>query len=294
LKYSVIIPAYNSAATLDLAIESAAAQTIPPAEIIVVDDGSTDDTAAVASRHSPLVRLIRQANAGAGAARNTGVRASSGEWIAFLDADDTWLPEKLERQLTMTVDPAVGVIHARGPLARYPAPPYVTFENLWEHNLIMCSSVVVRRTAFEGVGGFDESLKTGCEDHNLWLRLAAAGWKIATCPEDLAHYTPAPGSASQDHERCAQMLFISYRKIGELLKLDPDLVRRKILDLHVAWARGLIYVRNMPAARRLLAVPLIERPSLGVLYLWLATFIPLRLLDLRRHYLEKSSSDVLE
>jgi len=102
---SVIIPSYNSAEVLPAAIESVLAQTLPPDEIIVVDDGSAPDadgldrTAEACATYFKHVRLIRQANGGASAARNTGIARARGDWLAFLDADDVWEPEKLETQI---------------------------------------------------------------------------------------------------------------------------------------------------------------------------------------------------
>src|SRR5215475_10236165 len=101
---SVIIPAFNSSTTIGAAIESALRQTYPPTEIIVVDDGSVDDTAMVASRYPSPVRVLRKANGGPGAARNFAARIATCEWLAMLDADDSWLPEKLERQIAYDPD----------------------------------------------------------------------------------------------------------------------------------------------------------------------------------------------
>ena len=98
---SVVIPAYNAADHIARALDSVLAQTHRPDEIIVVDDGSTDNTAAVVKRYGPAVRYIRQENAGASAARNTAIKAAASDWIAFLDCDDEWLPEKLELQLAL-------------------------------------------------------------------------------------------------------------------------------------------------------------------------------------------------
>src|SRR5690349_17735421 len=102
--YSVIIPAFNAAATVGRAIDSAVSQTLPPVEVIVVDDGSRDDTFSAASKFGGNVKVIRQTNAGPGAARNRAVSESTGEWLAFLDADDSWLPHKMERQFKSHAD----------------------------------------------------------------------------------------------------------------------------------------------------------------------------------------------
>ena len=98
MKISVVIPAYNAAAWIRRAVNSVLSQTRPADEIIVVDDGSTDGTGDIVRMYDGRVRLLQQANAGAAAARNTGILAATGDWIAFLDADDEWLPQKLQRQ----------------------------------------------------------------------------------------------------------------------------------------------------------------------------------------------------
>src|SRR5690348_13396065 len=98
-RVSVVIPSYNSAQYVGAAIESVLVQTVPDVEILVVDDGSKDATREVVARYGDRARYLYQENAGVAVARNHGIRESSGEWIGFLDADDTWLPQKLERQL---------------------------------------------------------------------------------------------------------------------------------------------------------------------------------------------------
>lgn len=106
---SVVIPCYNAASFLGETLRSVLAQTQPPREVIVVDDGSTDDSARIAESFGPPVRVLRQANGGAAVARNTGVTAATGDWIAFLDADDLWHPQRLERlgRLAATVGPEI-------------------------------------------------------------------------------------------------------------------------------------------------------------------------------------------
>jgi glycosyltransferase involved in cell wall biosynthesis len=162
---SVVIPAFNAASYLGAALGSVLAQTQPPDEIVVVDDGSRDDTAAVAQSF-PGVRLVARSHGGIAAARNAGVAATSREWIAFLDADDLWLPDKLERQFAhMAASPdACGAFgwlrafvspdlpaetRARFDVDLAPAPGY------------HASTLVIAREAFEGVGTFDEDLSTG-------------------------------------------------------------------------------------------------------------------------------------
>src|SRR5436305_1443891 len=164
---SVIIPCYNQAHFLDEAIESVLAQTYSNREIIVVDDGSTDNTATVARCHSP-VGYIYQENAGPSAARNTGVKESRGEYLVFLDADDRLLPEALEigvdclRQHPECAFASGHSRHIIGSLLSSPKQLHVVRDHYLEllrGNYIWCpGSVIYRRTAFEVVKGFDISL----------------------------------------------------------------------------------------------------------------------------------------
>ncbi|HEX5323824.1 MAG TPA: glycosyltransferase family A protein [Capsulimonadaceae bacterium] len=280
---SVVIPAYNAAPYVSRAIESALAQTCPPLEVIVVDDGSSDNTAEVVAAYEPRVRLLRQQNGGPASARNHGVRESKGDWIALLDADDSWLPKKLERQVLLTDDPRVGLVHCFREGRMSSVPDFVTFDRLWTYNCINNSSVVVRRAAFNEVGGFDEDRSLiSLEDYNLWLRIAHAGWKIATCQEHLWRYTPAPGNLSSQSERFALAELVNLDKIAHLLSIDPEKVEKKRMAINEWYGRELLHSRHMAAARRLLAVPLRRKPSATRLILWLATFMPPALLDMRR------------
>src|SRR5690349_8009529 len=109
---SVIIPTYNRAYCLEAAIQSALKQTYAGKEIIVVDDGSTDETKSLLAKYSSNVRILHQSNAGVGAARNAGVRAARGEWIAFLDSDDEWIPEKIDVQMRALTQYPRAVAHS--------------------------------------------------------------------------------------------------------------------------------------------------------------------------------------
>jgi len=283
--YSVVIPAYKAAGTLSRALDSVFAQGLPPAETIVVDDGSPDgeEIEAIVARYDGRVTLLRQRNQGPAAARNHGCRVARGHWIAFLDADDSWLPIKLERQLALADDPAVALIHGRARDERAPLPPVLDLPRLWERNRICTSMVLVRRTAFEAAGGFDEDpALIGAEDYNLWLRIAAAGWTIRAVQERIGNYTPAAGSITSQIERCATSEIYNAEKIGALLGFDADRIERKILSIRTDFGRHLLYARDLPAARRMLAGPLRRRPRPGVVQLWCATFVPAALLDLRR------------
>ncbi len=281
---SVVIPAYNAAGCVGRAIRSALAQTVPAAEIVVVDDGSTDDTGAVVESFGAAVRLIRRENGGPAAARNTGVKAATGDWLALLDADDTWRTDKLAQQLPFLVDPAVGIVHARKTLSRgVEIPPYIDFDLLWARNCIINSSAVVRRSCYDEIGGFDENRRLlGVEDYNFWLRAAAANWVIATCPEWLVRYTPAPGHISGNRERFLAAELANIEEVARRVSLPEGMVldrqRRALFD----HARAFFDARETLSARRTYG-ELARRGAGPSSWLgWAMTFVPLRVLEWRR------------
>ena len=187
---SVVIPTYNSGALLKQTLDSALAQTVAALEIIVVDDGSTDETPDwITAHYGERVRLIRQRNGGVAAARNTGWRAAKGEWIAFLDHDDVWHPDKLERLLS-AVTPKTGVVYGRWREVNergeaLPEAAQLTRQKWWHGArgsvfcwlfgwrcpLVSMSVPIVRRDLLEQIGGFD-SRCVPCDDWDLWLQLA--------------------------------------------------------------------------------------------------------------------------
>jgi glycosyltransferase involved in cell wall biosynthesis len=260
---SVIIPALNASATLGRALDSVAAQTYPQWEAIVVDDGSDDDTVAfVERRGDPRCRVIRRATRGGPSrARNDGIAAAQGEFIAFLDADDEWLPEKLARQGAIFArDPAVSLvtcdmrsIYEDGSegLSIFARQSPVEGETAWKtllaSSFVGTSSVMTRRALLDQIGGFDPTLAVG-EDQDLFIRLAMRG-KVAALPEKLAiyHYRRASYSAAYATEQAAHVLRMVRRHLdaaGE--RLSPR-ERRSILarrygrlgrNLIAAGARG--------------------------------------------------------
>jgi glycosyltransferase involved in cell wall biosynthesis len=189
---SVIIPAYNAGSTITAALQSVFAQTYHDYEIIVVDDGSTDDTAQRVAEFAPDVQYVCQENAGPAAARNDGVRCASGRLLAFLDADDVWLPRKLERQVSYFARfPETGLLHSAALVNRAPVatlhdmadslpldtaigPPRQQFGDIFHGAMeINTLTVMVRKDVFNAVGGFDERRELHVEDWDLWLRIAA-------------------------------------------------------------------------------------------------------------------------
>jgi len=179
---SVIIPTFNRRALVAEAIASALAQEGADFELIVVDDGSTDGTEAALAPIRDQLRFLSQTNRGVSAARNTGARVARGEWLAFLDSDDIWLPDRLCAQMAFVREHPetricqTGEIWIRNgvrvnPCNHHRKPDGDVFLPSLQRCLVSPSAVMIRRDLFEAAGGFDESLPA-CEDYDLWLRLA--------------------------------------------------------------------------------------------------------------------------
>lgn len=178
---SVIIPTWNRREQLLEAVASVLAQRGVEPEIIVVDDGSTDGTAEALRSFGSRVACLSQPRAGVSAARNRGIDASRGEWLAFLDSDDLWLPEKLSAQMDFfTKNPEARICQTEevwirngsrlNPRNYHRKPQGRCFPLLLERCLVSPSAVMIHRDVFEEVGFFDESLPA-CEDYDLWLRI---------------------------------------------------------------------------------------------------------------------------
>jgi glycosyltransferase involved in cell wall biosynthesis len=180
---TVVIPSFNSGRFIREAVDSALAQTVMPMEVIVIDDGSTDNTTEIIAAYAPdpRVRYIRQKNAGQSTARNNGIRAAQGEFIALLDADDRWKPDKLEKQLGKFSDDSIGVVFSgsqvfdehgvRSENRADESSCADMLQSLITGTAFIPSSVVVRKRCFDSCGLFDESLKK-VEDREMWIRLA--------------------------------------------------------------------------------------------------------------------------
>jgi glycosyltransferase involved in cell wall biosynthesis len=205
---TVVIPTYNSGRFVTEAVDSVLSQTLPPAEVVVVDDGSTDDTAARLACYSSRVRYIHQPNGGVASARNRGLQEARAEAIAFLDSDDVWHPSKLEAQVgLLRARPDLGLLGTRS----YPWPgetaptmgPHrvvpVEWEGLIVKNVFVTSSVVVLRDALERVGGFDTRLQVA-EDHDLWIRIAEST-RAGYLDMPLTGYRNTPASLSKQARR---------------------------------------------------------------------------------------------
>ncbi len=193
---TVVIPAYNAAATIRRALDSLRAQTCRDFEIIVIDDGSEDETAHIVQEEYPEVRYIRQDNAGPCVARNRGAQEGCGEFVSFLDADDEWAPEKAERQLALLrARPDVDCCGTNGWVLagerRYlfnsPHRPRVIelalADLIWGYHPVL-ASLMVRRSVFIELEGYDASM-AHCEDQELIYRIAGTGHKVVELNEPL-------------------------------------------------------------------------------------------------------------
>jgi glycosyltransferase involved in cell wall biosynthesis len=207
---SVIIPCYNHGQFLGEAIESALGQSYPHVEVLVVDDGSTDHSAQVAASFGDRIRSIHKQNSGLSAARNTGILECRGEFVLCLDADDYLWPDMLERHVeAIRAHPTGTVFHGitrevnlSGEILSQGKAQAIddAFHTLLAGNRFAVHSVTVRRSAFANAGLFDVHLRA-CEDWEMWIRLAAAGYEFVPVPDAIAVYRRYPGSMSTSYDR---------------------------------------------------------------------------------------------
>lgn len=248
---SVVIPAFNAAWCVRKAVDSVLAQTYRDFELIVVDDGSTDDTPQVLAQYGDAIHVVRQSNRGMGGARNAGIRAATGEFLAFLDSDDWWLPQKLERQVAlMRQSPKVGFSSC----AARVQDPEGREVNLWKcpgwkgafivHLFSSgadvpgsSSAVIARRQLVLDAGGFDESLR-GAEDPDLWMRLAAVT-DYACLDDPMTVVLRRPGSVSRNREAMRGAAIKVLRKNRPLLPTSHrgTYWRQCLANVHADYAK---------------------------------------------------------
>ncbi len=230
---SVVIPCHNQGDLLPDAIDSALAQTHPATEVIVVDDGSTDHTPEVMERYGDRIISFSQANRERGAARNAGAARASGEAVGFLDADDWWLPGKLESDLKVFARyPDAGVVHSPVLLAdlagnivgerRQHPPEGRVLECLVTWNFVAICSAVVRHKVFDAAGGFSEDRElSGSEDWELWMRVALrAGFRANG--NITAVYRLNPGGTMANPAKMDR----ASRRAEQLIFANPDIASR--------------------------------------------------------------------
>jgi glycosyltransferase involved in cell wall biosynthesis len=289
MRVSVVIPAYNAEPFIEATIASALGQDFDDLEIVVVDDGSSDRTRAViAAIGSPRVRLLGGERRGVSAARNEGVRAGRGEYVAFLDHDDLWEPDKIRRQVAiLDGDAGAGLVFTQArPVeagsgaahgAIFPVLPDAArflsraYENLVHWNYIPLSAVMVRRAILgEHPGPFDPRYALS-EDWDLWLRIAAGlpEGGIAFIGEPLTRYVIQPGRAtSRMADLRLEDLAIFEAQVGShpwLERNDPRRVRRTREKLQREAAYWLLAEGRVREARAILRAAFRRRPaSLGL------------------------------
>ncbi len=237
----MIVPCFNGERFIRRALNSVRAQTLRPAEIFVVDDGSTDRTLEILAWQYPEVRVISQARGGPAKARNAAMREANSELVAYLDADDWWQPEKLARQVAAldahpeavanytglrVVREADGVTWDEAPLAPEKLWPGLR----WRNPSLPPACVMVRREVAVAVGGFDEQ-QVGSEDWALWFRLRQRG-PFCVCPEPLTCYRSSPGglSGNADHMFQDFLRLLEETLLGGLTGLRRWVWRRRIVS----------------------------------------------------------------
>ena len=260
---SIIIPTYNAGQYIEEALASVFAQSFQDFEVIIVDDGSTDDTAQrVKALSDSRILYVYKENQGPAIARNHGLNLVRGEYIAFLDVDDLWQPNKLEMHLNlMKNSPLMGMsfswfqILFDQPVQRLESPWFtppkkrvLKFVDFLERNWTgHSSSVVLRTQCMKDCQGFDENFYTG-EDYYLWLQIAQRGWEIGFLPEALSVYRRRTGSLTVDHLQIA----LDNLKLMEYLAAQVDAQYVSVVNravslswLDVAWSS---LKRGHPAA----------------------------------------------
>lgn len=248
LQVSVIIPAFNAAKTIVRAIDSVRNQNTPSLEIIVIDDGSSDGTTDLVLanvRADENIRLIKlQKNSGVSAARNAGISVAQGKYLAFLDADDIWLPEKLSMQIkAMENDPLITLVSCNsqlvsasgdtlkeGHLNRPPTEGFEAWKTLLIYNFIPTPTVLTYTDLVKNIGGFDESLTVG-EDLDLWIKLGIQG-KIVVLKEILIKYYDQAESLMKRHGRRTGEIVVP------MLEKHISEQRRKLTKSEIRHIRG--------------------------------------------------------
>jgi glycosyltransferase involved in cell wall biosynthesis len=288
---SAVLPVYNGERFLRAAIESVLNQSYPAIEVVVVDDGSTDGSAAILGDYSGRIVSIRQSNVGVAQARNAGVRASHGEFVAFLDQDDWWRPAKIEKQMALCLaDLNIDLVHTGvahyddttetfvGRLNPRDAPHELVgqcYERLLLGNAIYNATVMVRRSAIDRVGGFDTSIAGNTvADYDLWLRLARQSI-FAFVPEELAVFRLHP---EQGTWKRREMLTAELRVLADHLPLSvrrqSPALRGRIAGLLESLGIAHLDAHEAGLARHYFGHALREQPSGRRLGLWIASLLP--------------------
>lgn len=251
---SILLPTFNRAKFLIKAIGSVQAQTFTDWELLVLDDGSTDETAQVVRKLTaadPRIRYFRFENTGCGPARVRGFNASRGKYLAFLGDDDTFFPDKLERQMEwLEKNPDAGMVYSQvamtNPEGRvleiWPPKPALTFETLVRQNTIQPNGVLLRRRVMEEIGTFRDDMRS-CDDFEMWLRVVRH-FQIGFLPMVAGNYLQHSGGMTRDSSRRVRSLMIIFRLLAKE-KLSPG-DRKALLETAASYS----YQRAEDAAEK--------------------------------------------
>ena len=252
MNISVVIPCFNRKNTLSRSIDSVINQTHKPSEIIIVDDGSTDGTRDLIFKSYPDIKYFFQTKKGVSSARNKGIRESSSEWIAFLDSDDEWLPQKLEKQKNqLEKHPGIFISHNNeiwirngmrvNQMKKHQKYGGYIFDKCLDICRMSPSSVLIHNRVFEDVGVFDEKLQV-CEDYDLWLRITSKYSVLFEKELLIIKYGGHKDQLSKVKEGIEQFRIQSLEKILTLNHLKKD---QFILTKNMLIRKLLIYSKGL-------------------------------------------------
>ena len=292
---SVVIPTYNSQETIKGALESVYSQSVPPDEVLVIDDESSDNTCAIVTSNFPEVRLIKKHNGGPSSARNLGIKNAKSEWIAFLDADDNWANDKTEIQLSeIDRNPKAVLIASNWTETARPLldsqkarPAEVSTKKLWTSEILVLnrfqtSTVIARRAQLDQLGGFLSELD-GAEDWDMWLRLSKLG-EIVLIEEPLVLYGNSESGYSKNLARLMlAMQKMMVRESGEM-SINPRLFRKIWAWHYLRYLVGFLLLKDAKGAKTCIVSAI--RAGLGpqlpsAAWTYLIPFLSLRIR--RRH-----------
>ncbi len=257
VKASVIVAVYNGAKTLTQTIESILSQTYDNFELLLIDDGSTDESKNLIEKYleDERVKYFKKQNGGVASARNFGIARATGEVIGFCDQDDQWLPQKLEKQIPLFSDPDVGLVYSWVDIDRHGKRECSTpefegecFEALLNRNFVSCCTAMVRRTVLNQVNGLDESRELhGVDDRHLWLKVARIS-KLAVAKTPLAIYFIHGENYSLDNKKMLIADLSCIEKIASIEDLTPrekSLCKNAKYNAYKHYANNFLY-RNSP------------------------------------------------
>ncbi|WP_347273679.1 glycosyltransferase [Candidatus Kuenenia sp.] len=243
---SIVMPTYNCAAYLPESIESILAQTYDTYEVVVIDDGSADNTKLVLEPYMEKIRYIDLGrNEGLPTARNLGIQSAKGEYVAFLDADDIWMPEKLEMSIDQFMkNPDAGMVYSKhinidsksqfmeGKIMRRLPSGNIFTQLFFEQNFIICSSVVVRKEVFNKTALFDSEL-VNCQDWDMWLRIAFY-YKAIGIDVPLVKYRHSSKSLSKNRDNVLKYQKVIIDKIYTMFKDSENGISEKMYKKRLA------------------------------------------------------------